>query len=200
MNKKFTIILTIFLISSSVSAEEHSFRELPIHNITPTGWLYNILQIQNENLTSNIEVRGYPFNTEMWGGEKNEIKDWAGYEQTAYWIDGALRLSYLLKDSTLMNRVKQQISYQLDNANKDTGLGPSACNNLWPFVVFYRALIAEYEVSKDNRIIDALELTYNSDKFSVEQLYNNKEDFGERAIFHIEILSWLYETTGKQAF
>ena len=45
------------------------FRDLPITDITPQGWLADFLGRQRDGLAHNRQYCGYPFDTCMWTGQ-----------------------------------------------------------------------------------------------------------------------------------
>ena len=81
--------------------------ELPLTAVTPDGWTREFLDRQRAGLTGHPHVSGYPFNTPMWSGTVYRPvghwgDDWWPYEQTGYYIDGAVRCAHLLKDQALL--------------------------------------------------------------------------------------------------
>ena len=131
------------------------FKETELSKIKPKGWLNTMLKTQQDGLTGNIEVTGKPFTYEGWGYAKDKKMDnWEPYEQTAYWADGALRCGYLIDDESLKLRVKKWINYQIDSAAVDGAIGPKDIKSLWPQVVFFRAMMAEYSATKDKKVLD----------------------------------------------
>ena len=95
-----------------------AFSEGMIGNVTPEGWLAEILNRQNEGLTGHPEAMAYPYNSCLWAGElsrdtESRGSDWWRYEQTAYYLDGLVRLGYLLDDEDLLDVWKENIEYVL---------------------------------------------------------------------------------------
>ncbi|MDE6140753.1 MAG: glycoside hydrolase family 127 protein [Alistipes sp.] len=89
-------------------------------DITPEGWLKEILVRQNNGLTSHPEAMSYPFDSDLWVGElerdsESRGSDWWRYEQTAYYIDGLTRLGYLLDDKNLLDITQENIDWVLDH-------------------------------------------------------------------------------------
>lgn len=173
--------------------------------IIPNGWIKEFLSRQMGGLTGNIEACGYPFN-ELWWGTDNENgagensegieSGWWTYEQTAYWLDGFIRCSILLKDEMSIERGKNIIMSVIDKASSDGYLGPQFLKetegwNRWPHVVFFRACIALYEYSKDEKIIDAMKKHYLDSPCDYSYF---------RDVFNVEILLWLYEQTQERTF
>lgn len=107
--------------STDVPMPPHAVFTDGLHaDITPTGWLKEILQRQNAGLTSHPEAMSYPFNSNLWVGElerdsESRGADWWRYEQTAYYLDGLTRLGYLLKDDALLKIAEDNINWVLDH-------------------------------------------------------------------------------------
>lgn len=197
--------------------EERTCQEYSLVTITdiePRGWLHEFLVRQREGLTGHIEETGYPFNTGMWTGriqldphtEKEKERSfsadgveekpdtgvfWWPYEQTGYYIDGTIKAGYLLGDSFLINRAREQIEYNLDNPREDGRMAPAKMIGRWhnwPYAGFFRSFMTEYQVSGDERIIEAMHRHYLT--FSAEDFQD------ELDVCNVEELCWLFEKTG----
>lgn len=205
--KKTSTIIPILLLCLPVAAQQPDFsvfQESAISDIKAEGWMKKTLTTQRDGLTGHIEVAGHPFDKEGWGAPEDGNRGmtrWEDFEQTGYWADGALRLGYLIGDGSLSREVKDWIDYQISNPAADGYIGPEL-NNLWPEVVFFRAIMAEYSVSHDPRIIEALSDHYkNAEKCKLLIKTDGYDfDFNERTMLHIEMLCWLYRTTGDKFF
>ncbi|MGE5222478.1 MAG: beta-L-arabinofuranosidase domain-containing protein [Omnitrophica WOR_2 bacterium] len=174
------------------------FHELPICDIRPDGWLRRYLEHQRDGLTGHIEAAGYPFNTGAWTDPAIVSGDgtinWGPYEQTAYWIDGAIRCGYLLGDTALIQRGLAQIDHVLNHADQDGYLGPAFMKNpvnwnRWPHVVLFRAMEAHYTAAHDERILPALTRHY---------LSGTSPHTEGREVCNVEPMLWAYEQTGDR--
>lgn len=179
------------------------FNEVPINKITPKGWLKQYLVNQRNGLTGYIENAGNPFNKDIWGEKfEKDPPGWWAYEQTAYWIDGALRTGYLLNDSYLLDRVHKYIYRVLDSPDSDGYLGPlhlkkmvkkrtdnsivwfdDAAFSRWPHVVFFRAVMAECMVKNDKKLYSLLRNHYINSPYSY---------LGYREVLNIEPMLFAY--------
>ncbi|PWE00617.1 beta-L-arabinofuranosidase domain-containing protein [Marinilabilia rubra] len=185
--------------------------------IKPEGWIRQFLEIQKEGLTGNIAAAGAPFDSKMWierieldkttqkesinsfkregkGEDADKGIFWWPYEQTGYYIDGAIKCGYLLGDSILINRAEKQINYLLNNPKKNNRLGPPAKLigrwNVWPYAGLFRSFLTEFSETSDQRIIEAMYkhyLTYTAEDFQ-----------DELDVCNVEHLCWLYEKTGDE--
>lgn len=216
--KKRFLIVFLFPFSAGFSigaVEEVSaptyhgvFRELPGTNITPEGWLAEILRRQRDGLALNRKASGYPYDTDLWIGKLPQGQ-WKDYEQTAYFLDGTYRCGLLLKDKGLTDQALANIDFVLDHPEPDGKLGPTeqdygkklgrdeaggpaSMGEQWPFAVFTRLLMAHYEATKDQRVIEGLARHYQS----------LPKNFGmdPRDVMNVEGLCWLYRKTGDRRF
>ncbi len=138
------------------------FHPLPLSEIRPAGWLHDFLKRQATGLTGNIAVAGYPYGYPFWGSAEGDLKGsydaWWPYEQTAYWIDGALKCGYLVGDADLYAQALAEVDFAIEHAAADGFIGPEhlRAKDRWPHTVFFRAVLAQYEISGDARYLEAL--------------------------------------------
>jgi len=166
---------------------------MPLSTIQPDGWLREWLKNQSEGLTGHIEEAGAPFDSVFWGVPPNPEtlgkESWVPFEQTAYWIDGAIRCGCLLGDTTLIERAQSQIRFALDHADADGYIGhPDFKNGFrWSHTVFFRACIALHSATGAPSIPEKIRLHYVGD---------NHPHSKERDVTNIEIMLWAFEKTG----
>lgn len=185
-----------FAMATGVSAQNYKFCEGMIGDITPEGWLKEALHRQQTGLTGHPEALSYPYNTCLWAGYIPRIKqqfdsEWWRYEQTAYFTDGMLRLGYLIDDQDMIRRGEDGVKYTMDHVQENGRLGDYRLESLWPMCVFFRAMMAEYEVTGNRAIVDALEKNYLS--LSLNDLVE-----GHRHILNIEGMLWTYGITKNE--
>ena len=105
--------------AASVPSPEYSvFSEGLIADITPQGWLEEILIRQKEGLTGHPEAMDYPYNSVLWAGDlkrdsESRGADWWRFEQTAYYLDGLARLGYVIDDQELLDLWNENLEYVL---------------------------------------------------------------------------------------
>lgn len=177
------------------------FKEIGISGISPEGWLRRYLEKQNAGLTGNIEKVGYPFDSCGWTGKivpkpplHPEFQGWWPYEQTAYAIDGQLRCGYLLGDAGLTEKARKHVKKVLSNPDRDGYLGPRHIKHgegedRWVHAVFFRALMAEYLATGDERIPQAMAKHY---------LSGTSDHTTRREMCNIESICWTYAQTGDR--
>jgi len=177
-----------------MSAFPHArFESLPLSSIRPDGWLLDFLKRQASGLTGNVEVSGYPYGYKFWGSQedhtKGSIAAWWPYEQTGYWIDGALKCGYLGGDEDLYRKALEEIDFAITHAAPDGFIGPEMLRgqDRWPHAVFFRAVLAQYEISGDRRYIDALLRHYRAEPHPMGW---------DRDVTGVEILLHLYNLSG----
>jgi len=189
--------------------------ELPgISTIEPKGWILRFLQYQKDGLTGNIQVAGPPFNTGMWTDRvaldettekerdrsprieefKNEEEEpgifWWPYEQSGYYIDGAIKCGYLLDDEKLLNKARKQIYHLVENPLDNDRLAPARFIgrwNKWPYAGLFRAFMTEYKETGNEEIIEAMHKHYLS--FTAEDFQD------ELDVANVEELCWLFRKT-----
>ena len=180
------------------------FRDLPITEITPQGWLADFLCRQRDGLGAHYEVGGPPFTTCMWTGKIPHCHSWSDYEQSAYLTDGLYRAGLLLNDARLIKLGQDSIDFTLTHPQADGKIGPGPADfgavdphdigtPVWPLAVFTRVLMANYAVTGNAAILDGLTRTYLS----------FPEDFGRpakggRNVDTVEGMCWTYGQTGDQ--
>ncbi len=178
------------------------FAEGLISDITPEGWVREILQRQKDGLTGHPEAMSYPFDSCCWAGNLEMSKnphywgsDWWRFEQSAYYVDGFTRLGYVLDDEELMAKGKANVDYVLDHplpplSDRPEGrLGREGSSMEWPFAVFFRAMKTYYEATGDPRVPAALEKSFLT--FTPEDLSRG------RNYVNIEGILWTYALTGN---
>jgi hypothetical protein len=172
-----------------------AWQETSLVDIRPEGWLRDKLVTQREGLTGHPEALSYPYNTCLWDGEIPRMgthgSDWWRYEQTAYYTDGLLRLGYLLDDKEFIDKGEAGISYTIAHPWDNGRLGAKQVDYTWPFAVFFRAIKAEYDVSPDPAILEALSRHYHS--IPLDLLIR------KRNIISIEGMLWTAARTGDES-
>ncbi|WP_111708261.1 beta-L-arabinofuranosidase domain-containing protein [Lutibacter citreus] len=193
--KKLFIAFSLFLLTVQFStAQEYAkCSEFPLTSISPQGWIQEFLQKQAKGLGGNPSISGYPFNTKMWMEdiripEGHPGMEWWPYEQTGYYVDGILRAGYLVNDSLLIKKAEKNINFTLSNVNNEGIIGFNDTDD-WSRTVFFRAIMAEYNVTKNPKILDKLTAHFLQKK----RLFNEG-----RGLLSIEQILWLYQQTNDK--
>ena len=187
------------------------FQAVPLREVRPTGWLQDFLERQVEGLTGNVAVSGYPYGYKFWGSQDDDTSGsyatWWPYEQTAYWIDGALKCGFLSGKTVLYHQALEEIDFAIDHAASDGFIGPDSMRSKdrWPHTVFFRAVMAQYEITGDSRYLEALSHHYHAtphpmgwdrDVTGVEILLNLYQENGEPDL--LELAQSLYDRFNQQ--
>src|SRR5580704_11410357 len=106
---------------NSASPAHGALRSLAPGAVQPEGWLRGYLEKQ-ARLCSALPRTSWPFTEAYWAGME-DADAWWPWEQEAYWIDGATRLSLVLQDEGLMAQVRNRIDYTLSHAGPNGYLG-----------------------------------------------------------------------------
>ena len=142
-----------------------------------------------------------------WLGGKGD--DW---EETPYWLDGALPLAYITKDPVLIQKVNKYVQWTLNTQRPSGFFGPyskyetetgkpvelgSQGADWWPRMVMLKVLQQYYQATNDPRVIPFMQ------KYFAYQLKNLKENPLEkwtewakaRGGDNLMIVYWLYNIT-----
>lgn len=187
-------IITCMLFAATcinMHAQHSKLNEVKASSISPKGWIEEYLVRQQNGLTGNITMQGFPYTSNMWQGAIPNNNSWWPYEQTAYYLDGSYKLGVLLNDNTLTRHFKDNLEWVINHPDKNGMLGATyeTQASLWPYAVFFKAFIAYYMETHDEKALKAFHKFY-SDAVSTETL-----GIGERNHTNIEAVLKLYEWT-----
>lgn len=166
----------------------------PLRGVHPAGWLQDFLERQVSGLTGHAAVSGYPYGYKFWGTTADHTKGsysaWWPYEQTAYWIDGALKCGFLSGSEDLYRQALEEVDFAVTHAAPDGFIGPDFLRerDRWPHAVFFRAVLTQYEITGNRRYLDALAAHYRSMPHPMET---------DRDVAGVEILLHLYRERGE---
>jgi hypothetical protein len=150
--------------------------------VTPTGWIKDWAEDAANGITGHLDEYSSVF-SEGWKGHSfkavgvtSEGTGWP-LEQCAYWLDGAIRLGYILNDTALINKVSKRLNIVVNGVlnggesfiywkpktilTDTTGRIDPSFNN-WAHSHMGRALVAYYQATHDQRILKALVKVYKS--------------------------------------
>ncbi len=193
--------------------------EAEIKDIKAQGWIKKYFDTQAKGLTGNMDKIGGPFVNQYWGnyfaqniqnaedvflgGMEVKKVGWVPFEQTAYWIDGMLRCGYLAENDELIEKAKDFIYKTIDLADEEGYLGPNFLKDdtVWAHAVFFRAMIAEYSATKNQKVLEALKKHFlRAPLADVYDKYEGGPTIGMRNVTDLEIALWLYGETGDTRF
>ncbi|GAB3950437.1 glycoside hydrolase family 127 protein [Spirosoma harenae] len=212
-------IAAIFIATGSVQGQQKAgknptslapskYQELPLGAIKPEGWLQQQLVTMKNGATGHLDEY-YPKvkNDNGWLGGKGD-----GWEETPYWLDGALPLAYLLDDKDLKDKVLKYVNWSLDKQRLSGFFGPLTKKELegkpmescadgddwWPRMIMLKVLQQYYSASNDPRVIPFMTKYFRYQYNSLKTCPLNKwtEWSESRGGDNIMSVYWLYERTG----
>ncbi|MBI4928220.1 MAG: glycoside hydrolase family 127 protein, partial [Anaerolineae bacterium] len=142
------------------------FANLPVGSNLPQGWVQEFLTRQCDGITSHPATAGFPYGAKFWGAPSGDttgtFSAWWPYEQTAYWLDGAVRAGALANRPDVLGMAAEEIDAAIQYAAPDGFIGPEEFRerDRWPYAVFFRALQALYETTGEERYLEALAAHY----------------------------------------
>jgi DUF1680 family protein len=186
------------------------YEELPLGAIKPQGWLHDQLEIMRDGTTGHLdEVYTKLKNDNGWLGGKGD-----GWEETPYWLDGAVPLAYLIDDTVLKTKVLKYINWTIEHqrpsgyfgpitkAERDSGAVITLANcekgeDWWPKMVMLKALQQYYTATNDPRVIKFMTAYFQYELKALNKCPINKwSDWAEsRGSENILVAQWLYEKT-----
>jgi hypothetical protein len=190
MMKILFIALSFLIFSSGCNNKENqkqakenqnlnlAYSTFEVGAIKPDGWLLDWANSAAKGITGYLDERTSVYE-KGWSGESfeginvgEEGTNWP-LEQSAYWLDGLVRLAYIMEDSVLINKVKSRLDPIVDGVLNG---GPSFIHwrpkeqlnkvfDNWAHSHMGRALVGYYSATKDPRILEALVKVYNNYTF-----------------------------------
>ncbi len=147
---------------------------LPIGAVQPQGWLRDWARSAREGITGHLDEwhatfadgwKGIPIKAP---GASAEGTGWP-LEQSAYWLDGAIRLGLVLHDDALVKKIRARLDPVVEGVRKaDSGTSfiywkkgyqPQGFDS-WAHSQMGRALVALYQGTGDKRVLEALVKVY----------------------------------------
>lgn len=192
------------------------YKEIEVGKIKADGWIKAFLQTQANGLTGEIGNVGSPFSDKTWDypekkrkaeeaflGGINSVDDgWVPYEQNGYHIDGAIRAGRVADIEKLIKVAGEKIYPSVEFALKNGYFGPEFLKDglTWQYAIYFRALIAEYEATKDERIINAIKAHLLRKPIAEAFKLKDLRIITVRNAAIIETALWVYEKTKDERF
>ncbi|MBC9932271.1 beta-L-arabinofuranosidase domain-containing protein [Chitinophaga qingshengii] len=186
------------------------YQELPLGAVKPKGWLLHQLQIMRDGSSGHLdEIHNKIKNDNGWLGGKGD-----GWEETPYWLDGAVPLAYLLNDAVLQQKVLRYINWTLDHQRPSGYFGPltkaerekniaitvnnpEAGEDWWPKMVMLKVLQQYYTATNDARVIPFMKkyFQYQLQVLKKCPIGQWTEWATSRGADNALIVQWLYQQT-----
>lgn len=215
--KYIVVGLAIFACGNAVAQSaltKSAYQELPLGSVKPEGWLKDQLQIMANGSTGHLdEVHAKLKNDNGWLGGTGD-----GWEETPYWLDGAVPLAYLLDDPELKSKVLQYINWTLDHQRpsgyfgpitkdereKTTQLTPENCasgEDWWPKMIMLKVLQQYYEATNDARVIPFMTKYFQYQLSAIKNCPLGKwtEWATSRGADNVMMAQWLYTKTADES-
>ena len=209
-----TVHAEINVIFSLADTLTDPYIEIPLGDIKPKGWLLHQLQIMRDGSTGHLdEVHPKLKNDNGWLGGKGD-----GWEETPYWLDGAVPLAYLLDDPQLKNKVLRYIEWTLKNQRPSGYFGPitkeerekgikvsadncAAGEDWWPKMIMLKVLQQYYLATNDHRVVTFMTNYFNYQLKTLEQCPIGKwtEWGASRGAENVMMAQWLYSITREKS-
>ncbi|MFF2483868.1 beta-L-arabinofuranosidase domain-containing protein [Paenibacillus sp. NPDC058071] len=207
------------------------FNTLNVGEIKPKGWI--LQQMEQDlgegiaghlpQLTSSInpkifkEERVDSFEVTPSGMVQDTPRTWWSGEQTAFWMDGYVRMAYLTgseKDIRIADNYMKEILHTQDEdgyigiyTNLTRFKHKKENGEFWTQSRIFMVMLAYYELTGKTEYLDAvvkaMRLTmqyYGPD--NKNSYFNNEEPAGGtgHGLMLVEVLEWLYRITGEEDF
>jgi DUF1680 family protein len=189
------------------------YQQLPLGAIKPQGWLKDQLVTMLNGTTGHLdEVYGKIRDDNGWLGGKGDA-----WEETPYWLDGAVPLAYLLDNQILKQKVIKYVNWVLDHQRPSGYFGgitkaehqnktidlqhPENGDDWWPKMVMLKVLQQYYFASGDKRVIPFMEKYFAYQKVVLQRANIGKwsEWAASRGHDNAMMAQWLYTINGDKS-
>lgn len=197
-------------VSKPVPAIVTPYAEFPLGSIKPRGCLLAQLQTMRDGSTGNLDNIHAKIQVDNgWLGFTGD-----GWEETPYWLDGAVPLAYLLDDPRLKAKVIRYINWTLNNQRPSGYFGPitkqeaergieitpdncAAGEDWWPKMIMLKVLKQHFEATNDPRVIPFMRrfFAYQAKALEACPLGKWTEWAASRGTDNAMLAQWLYFKT-----
>ena len=197
-------------VLSRAPLQPTKYLELPLGAVRPTGWLHQQLVVMKNGTTGHLDEY-YPKlrDDNGWLGGAGD-----GWEETPYWLDGALPTAYLLDDKALKAKVLRYVNWTLDHQRPNGYFGPltqaerqgqpiTACEqgeDWWPRMIMLKVVQQYYAATQDRRVLPFMTRYFHYQANALKTCPLGKWSEWSEARGGDNLLSvyWLYNRTGDQ--
>jgi len=230
--QKLLVCAAGMLLSLSLLSQEPAFKFFSVGEVLPQGWLN--VQIQQDaasgyarylpQLTDRCHLDVFDvtdrdsMKSGKAGGEKGYI--WWDGETTGNWFDGFIRTAYLSGDPEAMREADRAVEMILGfqesdgylgtypkNIRYESPLGNINRNNgeLWSQACLYRGLIAYYELTGKQHVLEAVE---KATRLTISMYHPDRPYWSEAVgqtgpghnMMFIDVCEGLFRITGKKVY
>jgi hypothetical protein len=204
------------------------FELLPQGEVKPRGWIEEQMRLDLHQglkgnfprITANVSQKLFAMQDRQpgtWvpGARGSQEKAWWAGEHEGYWFDGIVRSAILLDDAAFKETVQIWVDAVLGAFNKTGYIGIYDAETRFPAKGFdgelwtqsraFQALLAWYEYSGDQRILDAVIETVRKtiDHYRAQGTYfgrPNPDGGVTHGVGYMDTLEWLYRLTRDSWF
>ena len=186
------------------------YEEVPLGSIRPQGWLLKQLETMRDGSTGHMDEMHAKIQVDNgWLGFTGD-----GWEETPYWLDGAVPLAYLLDDPRLKTKIIRYINWTLNNQRPSGYFGPltkqerekgieitpdncAAGEDWWPKMIMLKVLKQHYEATNDPRVIPFMKRFFAYQAAALKNCPLGKwtEWATARGTDNAMVVQWLYSKT-----
>ena len=190
------------------------FNTFDIGAVKPEGWLLDQLKTMAANSTGHLDETHNKIKKDNgWLGGNGD-----GWEETPYWLDGAVPVAYLLNDPQLKAKVLQYINWTLEHQRPSGYFGPltkyeketgktitsetaDKGEDWWPKMVMLKVLQQYYSATEDKRVIPFMLRYFRYQEAALPKAPLSKwtEWAVSRGSENMLVVQWLYGIT-KEPF
>lgn len=187
--------------------------------LTPEGWLLECLRRDARGITGNLDKIFPDAGGDIFGRDKVEHLEsgywsswWPG-EVRGNWMEGLVRLAFLLRDKALLEKARKIVSGILENQSDDGYMGiykegsryivTKRFGELWTQSRIMRTLLVYYENTGEKDVLNALTRMADNVIANVTgSVFEVPDEDGSKghSLMIIDGLSELYQLTGKTEY
>ncbi len=202
-----------------------AYSYLKLNQVKPQGWLNDVIQTEAEGFSGHLdefapEIMRKPFiDPKVPVSEQRWVETWWDGESAGNWWDGLVRLAFVSGDEALIKKSEKWINHLIENQQKADepyiGVYPekdstvnrwgSVIGELWPQSRAYLAMLAYYEATGNQEVLDAL---VKAADLTISHFHKSRNDLDSAAIKHInthalmivEPMLQLYQITEEEKY
>lgn len=191
----------------STEFTERVYKEVNLGEIQPEGWLNDQLETMNTNSTGHLdEIYDKIKIDNGWLGGQGD-----SWEETPYWLDGAVPLAYLLDDQKLKEKVQKYIDWSITHQRPSGYFGPITkweresgqqldvehCGegeDWWPRMLMLKVIQQYYTATKDKRVIPFMQKYFDYQLATLDSCPIGQWTgwAASRGVENMRIVHWLY--------
>lgn len=227
------ILLLVFAACSGTIENKAPVRFTPLNvgQVKPEGWIKDWAEDAANGISGHLDEYENVF-AYGWLGRDITARQSDGdgkvsstgwlLEQSAYWLDGALKLGFQLGDTTLIRKTSERLDGVVngvlaspnhtfiwwkedDIVREENGSESKGSFNNWAHGLMGRCLISYYQATQDERILKALEKVYSSGYYlkpPQDDIYGEEAGLTQgmvRGAVNLDAMSETYILTGNKA-